>query len=208
MRRTRRDMELAIDAPHLRAVGADEAEPPTLDTPDAELLARIAGRDRGAFELLYRRYVRSVFGLALRRLRDRSRAEDATQEAFAAIWRAAGTYRPERGPAAGWLYAVARNAIADRFRVSDSSLVADVPDLPAGGAGPAEQAEDAYVAWRVHRALEEIQPREREVIELAYWSGMSQSEVAGYLGLPLGTVKTRTRSGLARLASLLEGELR
>jgi RNA polymerase sigma-70 factor, ECF subfamily len=72
--------------------------------------------------------------------------------------------------------------------------------------GPPERAEDAYVSVRVHRALEELQPREREVIELAYWSGMSQSEVADYLGLPLGTVKTRTRSGLARLASLLEGE--
>jgi len=58
----------------------------------------------------------------------------------------------------------------------------------------------------VHRALEELQPREREVIELAYWSGMSQSEVAEYLDLPLGTVKTRTRSGLAKLASVLEGE--
>jgi RNA polymerase sigma-70 factor (ECF subfamily) len=74
--------------------------------------------------------------------------------------------------------------------------------------GPAQQAEDSDTAWRVHRALEDLQPREREVIELAYWSGMSQSEVAEYLHLPLGTVKTRTRSGLAHLAAALEGELR
>ncbi|HZD87261.1 MAG TPA: sigma-70 family RNA polymerase sigma factor [Gaiellaceae bacterium] len=200
-------MELAVDAPHLRPVPTDGA-PPSLDTPDAELVARVAERDRAAFELLYRRYVRSVFGLALRRLRDRSGAEDATQEAFAAIWRAAGTYRPERGPVPGWLYAVARNAIVDRLRRGDPAVPGEVPELVAGGPGPAEQAEDAYVAWRVHRALEDLQPREREVIELAYWSGMSQSEVAAYLGLPLGTVKTRTRSGLARLASLLEEELR
>ena len=78
-------------------------------------------------------------------------------------------------------------------------------DATGAERGPAERAEDSFVSWRVHRALEELQPREREVVELAYWSGMSQSEVAEYLGLPLGTVKTRTRSGLARLASLLEG---
>ena len=69
-----------------------------------------------------------------------------------------------------------------------------------------DRAEESFVSWRVHRALEELPQREREVVELAYWSGMSQSEVSDYLGLPLGTVKTRTRSGLARLASLLEGE--
>jgi len=200
-------MELALDRTHLRAVPSQPEAAPSEDTPDAELLARVADHDRLAFELLYRRYVRSVFGLALRRLGDRGRAEDAVQEAFAAVWRSAGTYRPERGAPSGWLYAIVRNAIVDRFR-SSGAPVAEVPELPAPEPGPPERAESAYVAWRVHRALEELQPREREVIELAYWSGMSQSEVAEYLHLPLGTVKTRTRSGLARLASVLEGELR
>ena len=200
-------MELALDVPRLRAVPSGDAAPPSLDTPDGELLVRVGERDRAAFELLYQRYVRSVFGLALRRLGDRHRAEDATQEAFAAIWRSASTYRPDRGPAAGWLYAVARNAIVDRFRASGPRMDGEPPELVSAEAGPAEQAEQSDVAWRVHRALEELQPREREVIELAYWSGMSQSEVAEYLHLPLGTVKTRTRSGLARLASLLEGEV-
>jgi RNA polymerase sigma-70 factor (ECF subfamily) len=202
-------MELALDVPRLRAVPSqDAAPPPPLDLADGELLVRVGARDRAAFELLYERYVRSVFGLALRRLGDRHRAEDATQEAFAAIWRSASTYRPERGPAAGWLYAVARNAVVDRFRAAGPRADAELPELVSLEAGPPEQAEQSYDAWRVHRALEELQPREREVIELAYWSGMSQSEVAEYLGLPLGTVKTRTRSGLARLASLLEGDLR
>jgi len=201
-------MELALDVPRLRAVPSrDAAAPPTIDTPDGELLVRVGEHDRVAFELLYNRYVRSVFGLALRRLGDRHRAEDATQEAFAAIWRSASTYRPERGPAAGWLYAVARNAIVDRFRANGPRMDGELPELVSNEPGPGEQAEQWYVSWRVHRALEELQPREREVIELAYWSGMSQSEVAEFLGLPLGTVKTRTRSGLARLASLLEGEL-
>jgi RNA polymerase sigma-70 factor, ECF subfamily len=83
---------------------------------DEELLERVGRRDRGAFEVLYRRYSRSVLGLALRRLGDRGRAEDALQETFAAIWRAAGTYKRERGAAAPWLFAVARNSISDRGR--------------------------------------------------------------------------------------------
>jgi RNA polymerase sigma-70 factor (ECF subfamily) len=209
MRKDRGDMELAIEVsqPRLRAVPSDPA--PRLDdsASDAELLARVGEHDREAFEMLYGRYVRTVFGLALRRLRDRGHAEDAVQEAFAAIWRSASTYRPERGAAGGWLYTVARNAIVDRLRRNGPAAGAELPELASAEPGPAQQAEDSDVAWRVHRALEELQPREREVIELAYWSGMSQSEVAEYLGLPLGTVKTRTRSGLARLASVLEGEL-
>jgi RNA polymerase sigma-70 factor (ECF subfamily) len=205
MRKNRGDMEIALDAPRLRAVPAPD-HAATLDTSDADLLARVGEGDREAFELLYRRYVRPLFGLALRRLGDRGHAEDAVQEAFAAIWRSASTYRPERGAAGGWLYTVARNAIVDRLRRNGLATDAELPELVSPEPGPPDRAEDSYVSWRVHRALEELQPREREVVELAYWSGMSQSEVADYLGLPLGTVKTRTRSGLARLASLLEGE--
>lgn len=199
-------MELALDAPRLSPAPADSDAAPPADASDADLLARIGERDRAAFEVLYQRYIRSVFGLALRRLGDRGHAEDAVQEAFAAIWRSATTYRPERGPAAGWLYTVARNAIVDRFRTSGDP-VAEAPEIASVEPGPAERAESSFVSWRVHRALEELPRREREVVELAYWSGLSQSEVADYLGTPLGTVKTRTRSALTRLARLLEGEL-
>jgi RNA polymerase sigma-70 factor, ECF subfamily len=199
-------MELALESSHLRPVPAAPDVPPP-DATDGELLALVADRDRVAFELLYHRYVRSIFGLALRRLRDRGDAEEAAQEAFAAIWRSAGTYRPELGPATPWIYAVARNAIVDRFRkVRDTS--SDLPELLSSEPEPPERAESAYVSWRVHRALEELPRRERDVIELAYWSDMSQSEIADYLDVPLGTVKTRTRTGLARLSDLLEGELR
>jgi RNA polymerase sigma-70 factor (ECF subfamily) len=210
MRKDKGDMELAIEVPkpRLRAVPSEPVPQPLDDSPsDAELLSRVGGRDREAFEILYGRYVRPVFGLALRRLGDRGHAEDAVQEAFAAIWRSASTYRPERGAAGGWLYTVARNAIVDRLRRNGPTVDAELPELASTEPGPAQRTEDSDVAWRVHRALEELQPREREVIELAYWSGMSQSEVAQYLHLPLGTVKTRTRSALARLASMLEGEL-
>ena len=175
-------------------------------TSDGELIQRAATGDHSAFEDLYRRYARPVFGLALRRLGDRGRAEDAVQETFASIWRSAASYHPERGPGAPWLYAVARNAIVDRAR-SRSEIPSDIPDEAASGPGPDDRAEQSWVAWRVHRALEELPEREREVLSLAYWSGLSQSEVAEFLSIPLGTVKTRTRAALANLSEILGEDL-
>jgi RNA polymerase sigma-70 factor, ECF subfamily len=175
---------------------------------DGDLLERIADGDNAAFETLYRRFARPLYGLALRMLRDRSRAEDAVQETFTAIWRSAASYRPERGPGAPWIYAVARNAIVDRARARGEATFSDPPEAPSPDAGPAERAQSSYVAWRVHRAVQDLPEREREVLELAYWGGLSQSEVARFLDIPIGTVKTRTRNGLARLADLLEGEFR
>ena len=181
-----------------------------MDDPEAldeTLLAEIAAGDRLAFECLYRRYARPVLSLALRRLGDHGRAEDATQEVFASVWRAARTYRPERGPAAAWLYTVARNAIIDRGRARREPP-GERADEASGEPGPADRAEHAWLSWRVHRALESLADGERTVIELAYWGGLSQSEVAEFLGIPLGTVKTRTRSALQRLAGELGEELR
>jgi RNA polymerase sigma-70 factor (ECF subfamily) len=173
---------------------------------DSELLRRVGNGDGGAFETLYRRYARPVFGLAMRRLGDRTRAEDAVQETFTSVWRSARTYRPERGPGAPWLYAVARNAIVDGARTRIEPLIGEAKDEPSPEIGPPDRAEQSWTAWRVHRALEELPRNERIVLELAYWRGLSQSEIASHLGIPLGTVKTRTRSGLRRLADLLDGE--
>ena len=191
------------DVPREEAAGQVERIAPS----DGELIQRVGSGDAGAFELLYRRYGRPVFGLALRRLGDRMAAEEAVQETFAALWRSARTYKPERGPGAPWLYAVARNAIVDRAR-NKSEPPTEVPETASLDLGPQERAEASYVSWRVHRALEDIPGSERDVLELAYWGGLSQSEVADFLGIPLGTVKTRTRAGLGRLANLLEGEFR
>jgi len=175
-------------------------------TTDGDLIARVGEGDAGAFEQLYRRYSRPVFALALRRLGDRGRAEDAVQETFASIWRSAGSYRRERGPGAPWLYAVARNAIVDRRRAF-GPVPAEPVDEASSDAGPDERAESSWTAWRIHRALIELPEQERKLIELAYWGGLSQSEIADFVGIPLGTVKTRTRSALSRLADALEGEL-
>ena len=202
-------METAFEMPFRLPQTRGAATIPIVSTQaptDEQLLLRVGLRDSDAFELLYRRYARTVLGLALRRLGDRGRAEDAVQETFAAIWRAAKTYRPERGAAAPWLFTVARNSIADRGRARREPP-AEAPDEPSLEAGPAEQAEQSWVSWRVHSALETLSTNERELIELAYWSGLSQSEIAELVGVPLGTVKTRTRSALARLADALEEEL-
>ena len=172
---------------------------------DGELIARTAQGEREAFEELYRRFARPVLALARRRLSDRGRAEDATQETFAALWRSAQTYRPERGPGAPWLYTVARNAIINQTRIRIEPT-AEVPDSSSDLPGPAEHAESDWVSWRVHRALEDLPEHERTLIGLAYWSELSQSEIAARLSIPLGTVKTRTRSALAHLAELLEHE--
>ena len=207
MRNNDDEMELALAQPAMsnRREAAAAALATDERSTDGQLLSRIARGDRAAFEALYHRYARTVFGLALRRLGDRDRAEEAVQETFTAVWRSARSYRPDRGPGAPWLYAVARNAIVDRFR-SRGEPVAEIPDAPSQDAGPEQAAEAGWVAWRVHRALEELPPAEREVLELAYWSGLSQSEVAGFLNIPLGTVKTRTRSALFRLSDVLESE--
>ena len=199
-------MSLVLHARPLRALERMEPVYPSQPS-DGELIERVAGGDRAAFDELHLRYARSVLGLALRRLGDRGRAEDATQDAFVAIWRSARTYDPARGSGAPWLYAVARNAITDGIRRTPRP-VAELEDGPGDDPDPSDRAEASLTAWRVHRALEILPEHERPVIELAYWRGLSQSEIAAKLGIPLGTVKTRTRSALARLADALEWELR
>ena len=202
------DAALSISRPTLRParrVASIRVVPPG-ELSDGDLIERVGGGDRDAFDELYRRYARPVLGLALRRLGDRGRAEDAVQDAFAAIWRSAGGYDPDRGQGGAWLYTVARNAIVDGARRRPEPPM-EAPDEPSGEVGPPEQAEAAWLAWRVHAALELLPEHERPVIELAYWGGLSQSEISDFLDVPLGTVKTRTRSALARLADLLEEEL-
>src|SRR5437762_7990433 len=195
-------MEIALQAPYRlprQARAATMRPVSTNELTDAELIIRTGDGDRGAFEVLYQRYARPVFGLALRRLGDRGRAEDAVQETFASVWRAARSYKPERGPGGPWLYAVARNAITDRSRARTEPAV-EAPDQESHEAGPADRAEASWTTWRVHRALEELSVNERSVIELAYWGGLSQSEVDEYLGIPLGTFYPGTQWAIARSA--------
>jgi RNA polymerase sigma-70 factor (ECF subfamily) len=177
------------------------------DRTDEELLDRVATRrDRDAFDELYRRYSRAVYSLVLRTVRDAALGEDVVQETFTAVWRKASSYRVERGSATTWLFTVARNAAVDAIRARKPVVGGEVPDTADAAPTPEEQTIADLEAFRVHAAVDTLPDREREVIELAYFDGLSQSQVAQRLELPLGTVKTRTRAGLARLAERLEQE--
>ncbi|HEY7561253.1 MAG TPA: sigma-70 family RNA polymerase sigma factor, partial [Gaiellaceae bacterium] len=139
---------------------------------DSALIQRVAGGDSDAFTELYRRFARPVLAMAVRQLGDSGRAEDAAQETFAAVWRSARSFKPERGSGSAWLYAVARHAIIDRARQRREPVV-EVPEEASAEAGPAERAESSWLTWRVHAALEQLPERERIVLELAYYSGLS-----------------------------------
>jgi RNA polymerase sigma-70 factor, ECF subfamily len=172
-------------------------------TTDGELIQRTGRHEHEAVEALHRRHSGRVYRAALKRLRDRGRAEDATQDTFTAIWRSAATHRPERGTGTAWLYTVTRNTIVDRLRAR-TEKAAEPDDAPDNGPGPAERAEADWVRSRVHAALETLPERERTLIALAYWKGLPHPEIAAHTGLPMGTVKARIRSALARLADTLE----
>ena len=174
---------------------------------DEDLLELVAERrDEAAFDEFYGRYGRAVYAVVVRLIGDRADSEDVVQHAFTNVWRAAAGYRRERGPATGWLFAIARNAAVDALRSRAAPSRWDLPDLPDEGPGPDERASAAEDAFRIHAAVDRLPDREREVIELAYFDGLSQSEVATQLGVPLGTVKTRTRRALAHLAHRLAAE--
>ena len=178
----------------------------TIAEPTSEnLLSRIADGDREAFELLCRRFLRPIHTEAQRVVGDAAAAEDVTQEVFVRIWRAAGRFDADRGSAAAWICTIARNRARDHVRVRRPIPVEELPEpVDESGGTDAAQLRDAE-ALDVHAALSELTDPLRELIELAYWHGLSQSEIADRLRLPLGTVKTRTRRALAQLAELLSG---
>lgn len=173
------------------------------DVTDADLLVRIGEGDADAFTALWRRLSGPVLALGRRMLADDAAAEDVAQETFATIWRVAATFDPERGSPTGWIFTIARNAARDVGRRRRMTIVDEVPDTADPGLGPDDEALRAGEQFRVHVALASLNPRAREVIELAYFQGLTQAEIAEHIDVPLGTVKTRTRNALARLAESL-----
>jgi RNA polymerase sigma-70 factor (ECF subfamily) len=169
-----------------------------------QLLMAIGQGDRDAFAELWGRFARPALTVAARILDDVAAAEDATQEAFATIWRNAARYDRARGEPTAWIYTIVRNAARDALRRRRATPVADVPEVADDPAhDPQNIAAVGLDAFHLHAALMELPERSREVIELAYYQGLSQTEIAQRIDVPLGTVKTRTRSALAQLAGRL-----
>jgi RNA polymerase sigma-70 factor (ECF subfamily) len=172
-----------------------------------DLLARVAGGDDVAFARLCDVFAGPVLGEAVRHLGDRAAAEDVTQEVFLRIWRNAHRFDPARGRAEAWITTIARNAARDALRRRAATPMEELDEAVDPGADPVAEVSDASQALQLQVAVASLAPGSREVIELAYWQGLSQVEIAERLGLPLGTVKTRTRRGLALLAEALEGQV-
>jgi RNA polymerase sigma-70 factor, ECF subfamily len=175
---------------------------------DEQLLVAVGGGDREAFTLLWRRLAGAVLAVARRTVGDTAAAEDTTQEVFATIWRAAATFDPARGTAAAWIFTITRNAARDGARRRRIATISDAPETIDPGRGPEEQTAAMLDGFRVHTALAALPPRWREVLELAYFDGLSQVEIAQRTGAPLGTIKTRTRAALAQLATTLGDDVR
>lgn len=171
---------------------------------DEDLLELVAKRrDEAAFDELYRRYGRAVYGVVRRLIGEHSGTEDVVQRAFTNVWRSAAGYRRERGPATGWLFAIARNAAVEALGSRVAPRRWGVSDWPDEWPGPDGRASDAEHTFRIHTAVDRLPDEERQVIELAYFDDLSPTEVAARLEAPLGTIKTRTCSALAHLADVL-----
>jgi RNA polymerase sigma-70 factor (ECF subfamily) len=168
---------------------------------DSVLLERIAARDAAAVGELYDRHSRLLYGLILRILADRGEAEEILQEVFVLVWNRAATYNPGLGPPAAWLVGIARNRAIDRLRANSArrrafeSVRVDVESNES----PETNASLGEEQRAIRQALDAIPPEQRDLIEEAFFLGFTHSELAERHNLPLGTVKTRIRTGLLAL---------
>ena len=171
---------------------------------DIALLDRIVARDEQAVAELYDRHHRLLFGLILRILRDRSEAEEVLQEVFVLVWTRAETYNVALGPPAAWLVRIARNRGIDRLRANNVRVRAvESAPLPVAADSPETRAALSEQQRAVACALQSLPQDQRVLIEQAYFLGLTQSELAERFNLPLGTVKTRIRTGMMALRGLL-----
>jgi RNA polymerase sigma-70 factor, ECF subfamily len=172
------------------------------DTPE-DRLARIALGDKRAFAELYDATASRIFGLVRRLLVDPAQSEEVTQEIYLEIWQTAGRYKPERGSAMSWMLTMAHRRAVDRVRASQSSRERDskvgIRDYDREYDQVAEHVEITMEGARVKRALQDLTELQRQAVELAYYGGLTHSEISAELHVPVGTVKTRIRDGMIRL---------
>lgn len=177
-----------------------------------ELLERVRDRDGQALETLYDETSRVLYSMAYRVLNDREDAEEVILDVYQQVWNSAGRYDPARGTVLSWLAVMARNRAIDRVRQSNARRtrelsVEDPVETAAEGPAPEMQSILAQQRMLVRKAMAALAPEQREAIELAFYSGLSHSEVAETLGAPLGTVKTRIRVGMQKLRKALPAHL-
>jgi RNA polymerase sigma factor (sigma-70 family) len=171
---------------------------------DEELLEAVAAGNEEALGALYDRFGRVAYGVALRILRDRALAEDAVQEAFLALWRSADSYRKERAKPATWILTLVHRRAVDLVRREDRRRGEPLDEAPEPAAGSVpEEANLRERRTAVQAALRQLPADQRQALELAYYGGYTQSELAERLGVPLGTVKSRMFAGLTRLRQLV-----
>lgn len=182
---------------------------------DEILATRVARGNSVALETLYDRYASTVLGFALKVIGDQALAEDVLQETFWRVWQSAATYQPQRGSFAGWMFRIARNLAIDAYRrrnvrpqtmpgVDDSEPVLD--QVPDPGVDIAEQVQSSIRYREVHIALLSLPRVQRQVIEMAYFYGMTRQEIADATGEALGTIHTRARLALQKLREILDKE--
>jgi len=186
-----------------RTSSLESPRPAAAEPKDATLLERVAAGDLEAFHLFYERYAGRVHAYVQQLSRSREGAEDVVQEVFLAVWRKAASFRPERGDAAGWLYTMTRNKLVDGWRRAGQGAEAvealDFQRLPA------ERPEATELLLTVRQALARVAPDQRRAIEMAYFGGLTYEETADRLNLPLGTLKSRIRTGLRTMHGVLQG---
>jgi len=176
---------------------------------DRAILDRLAAGDQAALAALYDRHGRGVYSLACRIVTDRADAEDVVQEVFTQAWRQASRYDGGRATVTGWLLMMTRARALDRVRARAARPIAastadTLPDIPDAGPGTEAEAISSQAAARVRRALDDLPEAQRRAIELAYFEGLTQTDIAEKLNEPLGTVKTRMRSALQKLRVALQ----
>ena len=171
------------------------------------ILAAVAGGDRESFAQLYDLVVPAVFGLVRRLVRDPSHSEEVTQEVMLEVWRTAPRYVPSQGSALGWILTIARHRAIDRIRSEQAARDRVEKVAPRQIEIDHDQVSEEVIRSSdrsaVSRALGDLGSLQREAIELAFYGGLTQSEIAGRLGVPLGTIKTRIRDGMLRLQETL-----